>query len=145
MNILSKNPNFASLTQNTQTTMLPALPRTLEKREAKITPLVEKYFLEKYPFSVLVEIKATKTNTIPFSAVKSHQLQSLKQVRTPVGKAHKMSDIGRVQQPADFWMFKNAQSFVVACFLKERVCLAINPYEWNGARVDSDCEFRFDI
>ncbi len=106
---------------------------------------MEKWFLEKYPFSVLVEVKATKKNTIPFSAVKEHQLQSLKQVRTPKGKVHKMSDIGRVQQPADFWMFKNGMSFVVACFLKERICLAIDPNKWEGARVDSECEFQIKL
>ena len=124
---------------------LPPLPRTLNKREAKITPIVEEWFLKNYPQSVLVEVKATKNNTIAPSAVKSHQLQALKDVRTPGGKVHKMSDIGRIQQPADFWMLKNTQSFVVACFLKERICLAIDPNKWEGARVESDCDFKIEL
>ena len=132
-------------TPNTQTTMLPPLPSKKEKREAKITPLVEKYFLTQFPSSVIVEVKATKTNTIPLSAVKPHQLQALKDARSPEGIVHKMSDMGRILQPADFWMFKNSQSFVIACFLKERICLAINPHKWIGARVDSECDFNFNI
>lgn len=106
---------------------------------------MENWFLNQYPFDVLVEVKATKTNSIPFLSVKPHQLQSLKDVRTPKGKVHKMSDIGRIQQPADFWMLKNSHSFVVACFLKEKICLAIDPNKWEGARVDSQCEFQIKL
>jgi hypothetical protein len=101
--------------------------------------------LEKYPFNVLVEVKATKSNTIPFNAVKPHQLLALKAARSKVGLVCKMSDASRIRQPADFWMLKNAQSFVVACFLKERICLAIHPDKWDGARVDSECEFKMDL
>lgn len=94
---------------------------------------------------MLVEVKATKTNSIARSAVKPHQLSALIAVRSPRGMAHKMSDASRLRQPADFWMMKNATSFVVAVFLKDRVCLAIEPSKWNGARVDSPCVFSFPL
>jgi len=110
-----------------------------------LTPLIEKWFLINHHSNCLVEIKVTKTNTIPFNAVKPHQLKALQQVRTPEGMTHKMSDASRTRQPADFWLMKNATSFVVACFLKDRICLAIDPNEWEGARNNSKCEFSFFI
>ncbi len=69
----------------TSNTNLPELTRVLNKREANITPLVMRWFRENYPFDVAIEVKATKTGSIPFKAVADHQLKALKQVQTKEG------------------------------------------------------------
>ena len=129
---------------------LPELPKVLKKREANITPKIKAWFLENYKSKksgLLVEIKVTKTNSIPKSAVKDHQLKALMQVKTKTGMVYKMPDIGNVRKPADFWMMKNADSFVVACFIKKRkrICLAILPEKWNGANPKTECSFILNL
>ena len=124
---------------------LPNLPQIKNKREANITPKVLKWFKANYPDSVALEIKSTATNSIPASALKPHQLSALLAVQTDSGLTHKIADTGHVQLPFDAFMLKHANSFVVACFTKRGVCLAIDPNEWNGANLATNCAFRFDI
>lgn len=124
---------------------LPDLPKKLNKREARITPKVMSWFQKNYKKDWVIEIKATATNSIPFSDVKPHQLESLLAVRSPEGFKHKLSDALRQRQPFDAFGFKNADSYVVACFTKHGVCLAIDPNHWQGARIDTPCEFRLPL
>lgn len=124
------------------TDQLPDLNRKLKKREAEVTPRILKWFSDNYPHSVALEIKATKTGSIPPSALLPHQLKSLLEVQSMTGLTHKISDIGRIRQPFDAFQLKNAHSFVVCAFLSHKVCLAIDPKDWQGAKPDSPCQFK---
>lgn len=129
----------------TQLPTLPDLPRQLIKREANITPKILDWFHVHYPHNVALEIKATKTNSIPKSAVKDHQLIALIMAQTKTGLTYKIPDNGRVRQPFDAFQFKNAHSFVVCAFLKQRIALAIDPNKWNGATPKSDHIFSIPL
>jgi hypothetical protein len=124
---------------------LPELPRVLKKNEAKITPKILAYFQEKYPFSVALEIKTTKTNSIPRSALLPHQLNALIAVRSEKGLTYKIPDASHLRLPFDAFSLKQATSFVVACFQKHNTCLVINPEKWNGANISTPCEFKFTL
>ena len=119
------------------TNQLPDLTRKLNKREASISPRILEWFHTKYPYSWFIEIKATKTNTIPLSAVKPHQLKALIDCQSPTGFKHKMSDIGRIRQPFDAFGAKNAHAFVVCAFLSHHLCFAFDPSTWHGASINS--------
>ena len=121
---------------------LPPLPTKLDKCEARVTPKVIDWFDKNYSGDWFIEIKATKTNTIPKSAVKDHQLQALLAVRSKKGLKHKLSDAGRVRQPFDAFGVYEKDSYVVACFINPGVCLAILPEEWRGASLKSDYAFK---
>lgn len=98
-----------------------------------------------HPSNWAIEIKSTRTNSIPFSAVKSHQLAALLDVRSEKGFKHKLSDALRLRQPFDAFGFKKADSFVVACFPSKHICLAINPHDWKGCKPDSECDFVINL
>ena len=121
------------------------MPRVLNKREARITPRVLKWFKENYKESVALEIKATSTNSIPKSALKDHQLKALLAVKSERGLTYKIPDNARIRLPFDAFQMKNTQAFVVACFTKRGICLAIPPEEWRGARPATKCEFVIDL
>jgi hypothetical protein len=57
---------------------------------------------------------------------------------------HKIADLRR-RNPFDAFMLKNTPAFVVACFAQHGVCLVIDIDEWNGARLDTPCDFRIKI
>ncbi len=124
---------------------LPDLPRVLVKREAAITPLVLAYFRDHYPRTVAIEVKATKGNTIREKAVLPHQLAALRGAQSEKGIVHKLSDAARMRQPFDAFKIVNADAYVVACFLNDHTCLAIEPSKWRGATVKSECSFKFKI
>jgi len=128
-------------------TLLPELPKTINKREAKITPRVLAWMKKNYPFSVALEIKVSKTNTIPASALKDHQHKALIAVKSKYGMTYKIPDTGRVQAPFDAFQLKHTTSFVVACFPKHGTCLAIAPEKWQGAKYEpmSACEFVINL
>lgn len=130
---------------STHTNILPDLPRTLKKREASITPRILDWFQNNYHLSCALEIKVTKTGSIAKSALLPHQLQSLLQAQTKDGIVHKISDIGRIRQPFDSFVLKNAQSFVICAFLNHKVCLAINPNKWNGATPTTQATFAIPL
>lgn len=122
---------------STPTNILPDLPRKLNKREADITPRILDWFRDSYPYSVAIEIKVTKKNTIPRSALLPHQLKSLLDAQSGHGITHKISDIGRIRQPFDAFQLKNAHSFVVCAFLNHKLCFAFDPKQWKGASIHS--------
>ena len=114
-------------------TILPELPRKLQKRESKITPQILAWFRLNYPHSCAIEIKVTKTRSIPASALKPHQKQALLQAQSELGITWKIPDTSRTRLPFDAFQLKNSHAFVVACFLNHGVYLAIDPAKWIGA------------
>ncbi len=94
---------------------LPDLPKKLNKREQKITPLVMAWFKEYYPHSCAVEIK------IKGNKLKEHQALALNEVANG-SFAYKIPDLGR-KNPFDFFVLQNAKAIVVTCDGRE--CKAI--------------------
>ena len=86
---------------------LPDLPRKLNKREAKITPDVIRWFKENYKTSVALEIKVGKNKLLP------HQEIALEQVQKG-SFSWKIPDMG-TRNPFDSFILKNANAFVVIC------------------------------
>lgn len=127
------------------TILMPELPRILNKREARITPRIMDWFDKNYPDNWFIEVKQTTGNTIPFSAVKPHQLKALKAIRSKQGMKHKLSDAGHTRQPFDAFGVKKSHSFVVACFLKHHIALVIDPNKWSGASYNDPCEFKISL
>lgn len=124
--------------------MLPNLPRTIEKREAKYTPRVLEWFKENYSGSCAIEIKATKGRSIPASALLPHQKAAL-MAACGRGITWKIPDEARRQTPFDAFKIARAGAFVVCVFTTTRVVLVIDVREWAGARSDTACYARFPL
>lgn len=114
---------------------LPELPRVLNKREAKITPKVMQWFKEMGITNYALEIKATKTGSIPKSAVMAHQLRALIQVQREEGITIKLSDAARIRQPFDVFNLSSTDAYIVACFLTQRIAIVIPPRKWEGVQI----------
>ena len=111
------------------TNILPDLPRTLNKKEANITPRILQAILSDSRFtSCPIEIKVTKGNSLYKGQLKSHQRVSLMQSFDPFGKGfkHKLSDIGRIEMPFDAVIFKKSQAWLVIWYEKYKECWAIS-------------------
>lgn len=98
-----------------------------------------------YHQTIPFEIKATKTGSIPRSAVQDHQLKSLLACQTDRGFIYKIPDNARIRLPFDGFLIKNTPSFIIAVFLKQKIALAINPKNWNGANIHTPAEFTFHL
>lgn len=121
----------------TPSATLPDLPRRLNKREQSISPRVMAWLQDHYHQTIPFEIKATKTGSIPKSAVADHQLKSLLECQTERGFLYKIPDNARIRLPFDGFLIKNTPSFVICVFLTHKVCLAFDPRVWNGAKPTS--------
>ena len=97
--------------------MLPKLPRILNKKEAKITPLVMKWFMKNSLDSCAVEVKIKGNKALP------HQKLALKKVHTGAF-GYKIPDQG-TKNPFDFFILKNACAYVVTC--DGHKCEAVDP------------------
>lgn len=128
----------------TPTSTLPVLPPTKKKREQDVTPHVLQWFREHYKGSCALEIKVSATNSIPKSALQSHQEAALKQVASS-GLAYKIADVGFSKKPFDAFFLSYTEAFVVACFTQKRVCLCIPVSEWNGATPNSKSRYTFSF
>lgn len=92
---------------------MPPLPKKLNKNEQRITPKVIKWFTENFPISCAVEIKYGKNKAKP------HQLAHLTKVSQGM-YTHKFSDFGRIRQPFDFILLKDAVGIICTC--DDKVC-----------------------
>ncbi len=69
--------------------------------------------------SCAIEVKVTETNTIPFSAVKMHQVLALQQVKG--GQlAIKLTDDSMGKKPFDLFVLKKAKASLVLAFITPR-------------------------
>ena len=117
---------------------LPDLPTVKKKREADCTPAILSWFRANASKigSCLIEIKATTSNSIPASAVATHQLAALRQA-SGEGLCYKIPDFGYTKKPADAFLLAGSRAFVVCAFLKHRVVLVIEADKWHGCRFSS--------
>lgn len=105
---------------------LPDLPRTLNKREAKITPKIIRWFEMNYPNSCALEIKVKGNKLLP------HQSIALTVVQNG-SFSYKIPDMGH-RSPFDAFVLKRADAFVVT--YDDGICTAVSP---NGK------SFRFSL
>ncbi len=142
-----KKDTMTSTIKNTtdpQETDLPDLPSLSKKREQKLTPRVLDWFRKNYKGSCAIEIKATRSRSIPASALRLHQAAALKQVSSS-GLAYKIPDEGFSKKPFDAFFLSYSASFVVACFQTEGVCLVIDADKWRGATPDTPARYCFTL
>lgn len=124
---------------------LPDLPRVIKKTEANYTPRVLKWFAENYSGSCAIEIKATKGNSIPESALLPHQRRALLDA-CGRGITWKIPDEARRQVPFDAFKIEHAGAFVACVFVKHRVVIVYDVRDWHGSRfVSSNCYTRFPL
>lgn len=84
------------------------------KREAKITPEIEKYIRLKCIYG-LIEVKQTRARTLNFSSFESHQLTNLI-AAIDDGVIHKLSDADPRLKPGDIISLPPIMSWVVIKF-----------------------------
>lgn len=92
------------------TKIMQELNRVLDKREAKKTPEV----LPMYNYSCAIEVKQTKTLTLPANSLKPHQYKALMKVKYGVLR-HKIPDMGR-ENPFDAFILAGLPAYVVIIF-----------------------------
>ncbi len=114
---------------------LPELPKKLDKIEADCTPRVLAWFKKYHKGSCAIEIKATRENTIPESALLPHQRAALLAAETTNGIIHKISDAGHTRNPFDAFFLSRVQGYVVAAFVSHGVALVIPIRDWQGADI----------
>ncbi len=117
------------------TSALPELPKKLDKIEANCTPRVLAWFKKYHKGSCAIEIKATRENTIPESALLPHQRSALLAAETTTGIIHKISDAGHTRSPFDAFFLSRVPGYVVAAFISHGVALVIPVRDWQGADI----------
>lgn len=65
--------------------------------------------------SAAIEVKITKDKSLPFSAVKDHQIAGLSVAKHGT-LSYKIPDTGYDQKPFDMVVFQNARAFVLIMF-----------------------------
>ncbi len=109
--------------------MLPNLPKQIKKKEADFTTKTfRKWLLSQSNFyTSAFEIKQTETDSLPFSAVKDHQIAALLSVRKN-GLLYKISDESRGAKPFDMFFMKNDEAYVVIKYPKVFVLIDIEAF-----------------
>ncbi|MHB8674625.1 MAG: hypothetical protein ACYDAK_13240 [Candidatus Limnocylindrales bacterium] len=125
--------------------MLPDLPRVKNKREAKYTPIVLDWFRTHHVGSAAIEIKATKSASIPASALAPHQKLALFDASLGRGLVHKLSDAARLKQPFDALMLQNVPAYVVAVFITHKIALVIPADAWHGAKPTTPAAYIIEL
>lgn len=91
----------------------------MQKREANFT-LRFRHWLKANPsISAAYELKQTTTDSIPFSAVKEHQIEALQAVKSPHGLLYKAPDDSRGVKPFDLFYLRNTAACVVVKYPRE--------------------------
>lgn len=85
------------------------------KHEAAFQTQFGKWVKYNWQKSALFELKHSKTETLPFAAVKAHQIQNL--LNAKHRKVFwKISDFSPEQKPADCFLIARAQGYLVISF-----------------------------
>ncbi len=82
------------------------------KRESKFGQLFRHWIKSKPMYSGAFELKQTRTNSLPFSAVQEHQLHALRAAKGE-GILYKAPDDSAGVKPFDFFYLRHAYAWVV--------------------------------
>lgn len=100
--------------------------------EAQFQSMFTRHLRQYADESAAYELKISKTNRLPFSAVKEHQEVAL--LRAKHGTlVHKISDMGIGYKPFDCFTLCGSAAYVVVMFYKQkarRVCYLIDIDDW---------------
>ena len=97
------------------------MPARVKFNEAKLQSLVTQWCKQNMFATCAIELKITKTNTIPLSRFADHQIESLRIVKhgeQPL--VHKISDAAPGFKPFDMLVFYNQPAYFGICFYKPR-------------------------
>lgn len=90
------------------------------KREAKFTNLFRHWLKTQDLESAAFELKQTINKSLPFNAIKEHQINALQAAQSDNGLLYKAPDDSRGIKPFDLFYLRNAKSYVVikypSCF-----------------------------
>lgn len=103
--------------------------------EAQFTTKLNKWFYYKHQASCAIEVKLTKTQSIPFSVLKDHQWRNLRACE--IGQTvYKIPDTGNVQMPFDMVMLVKVPAYIAVQFYKrgEKKFYLIPPLTWSEMR-----------
>lgn len=90
----------------------------MRKREAEFTTKFKKWVIHRWTGGTAhFELKVTKNNTLPFSAVTEKQISNLKGAKRYF--IHKFSDFDRMGTPFDIVFTNGGGSFVVIMFYRQ--------------------------
>lgn len=104
--------------------ILPDLPKSLNKREAKWSSTVFRKWLGEYPIVPgPIEIKYVTTGSLLFSAVLDHQLAALLAASSKKGFIYKIPDLGQ-RNPFDFIYYRNSAAWIVIKYPKGFVIIS---------------------
>lgn len=105
-----------------------------------------RHWLRQNPMNNAVfELKQTKTNSLPFDAVKEHQINALLACSSPVGFLYKIADDSSVSaKPFDMFYYRNADAYVVIKYPKSFSIISISNFllEKSGSKKRSLTELR---
>ncbi len=109
-----------------QANMLPKLPNTIKKREAKFTVSFQKW-LTKNPQWIggMFELKQCNTS-LPFSALSLRQEMDLLAGNGDMGVVYKIRDDSRSEKLCDIVSFRNSPAWVVIKYDTEFSIISIN-------------------
>lgn len=98
----------------------------MNKREASITPKIEKYLKQNKVYCAY-EIKQTTTDSLPFSAVEDHQVNALVAIQEE-GLCFKLSDADPRVKPCDGFNMPPVPAYVVIQYPKAFVLITVNNF-----------------
>lgn len=100
---------------------------SMQKREAQFG-LLFRAWLRAHPMrSAGFELKQTTSNSIPFSAVKEHQLDALLAVKHR-SILYKAPDDSRGAKPFDYFYLNNAEAYIVIRYPKAFYIMDVNAF-----------------
>jgi len=88
-------------------------------RESNFQTLFTKWLKEKWQGTGAFELKICKKKSLPFSAVKEHQINALKAVKDRV-HVHKISDFSPGLKPYDCYSLAMEKAFIAVMFYVPR-------------------------
>ena len=95
------------------------MDKSTKMTEAKFQSAFNKWTKYNLKESSVFELKICKDKSLPFSAVKPHQIRGLKAAR--IGLSYKLPDVGMDQKPFDCMLLNNVNGYVVVMFYKRGV------------------------
>ncbi len=105
----------------------------MKKREAKWNSIFNHWIKEKYKRTACFELKQTETGSLPFSAVKDHQIQALL-AASGKGLVFKIPDGSFTQSPFDTFSLFNVSAYVVIKYPESFEIITIDNFIYERDR-----------
>ena len=100
----------------------------MKKREAQFTLLFRAWLKSKPFHSATLELKQTQSDSIPFNAVKPHQIHALLASQSERGLLYKIPDDSRGIKPCDMVYLQNVTGYVVIKYPKLFVLIKVDSF-----------------